>query len=128
MGGLFGTDSNMVTGVIWKYLTDKRVYTCPADYKEKKPELIMLTKYAKTVRGQTNTSYLMNGALCAYSITQKKTFRASQYRPDDIIMWQANDDNGGDWNDASSTPDEGIFRKHNGGTTIGCIGGSVEFM
>src|SRR5436190_644767 len=35
--GQFGTDSNMVTGVIWKYLTDRHVYTCPADFKEKKP-------------------------------------------------------------------------------------------
>jgi hypothetical protein len=61
-------------------------------------------------------------------LNRKKTFRASQFRPDDIILWQANDDNGGDWNDASSSPGEGIFKKHNGGTTVGSIGGSVEFM
>jgi len=121
--GQFGTDSNIVTGVIWKYLTEKRVYTCPSDLKEKKP-----TSPIFKARGMTNASYLMNGALCAYSTSQKKTFRASVYRPDDIIFWQSNDENAGDWNDASSSPDEGIFKKHNGGTTVGCIGGSVEFM
>jgi hypothetical protein len=115
----------MVTGVLWKYLTDKHVYTCPADLKEKRP-----TSAIFKARGQTNSSYLMNGALCAYTAppTQKKTFRQSAYRPDDIVMWQARDDNSTDWNDASSSPDEGIFQRHNGGTTLGCIGGSVEFM
>jgi prepilin-type N-terminal cleavage/methylation domain-containing protein len=120
--GQFGTDSNMVTGVLWKYVTDRRIYTCPADLKEKKPTAPLFK-----ARGQTNSSYLMNGALCSYSTSQKKTYKQSVYRPDDIIMWQARDDNASDWNDASSSPDEGIFQKHNGGTTVGCIGGSVEF-
>jgi hypothetical protein len=129
--GRFGTDSNIVTGVLWKYLTEKRVYTCPSDYKEKNPKIIMgdgIPSHASYIRGMTNASYLMNGALCAYSVSQKKTFKQSVFRPDDIVMWQAKDDSGGDWNDASSSPDEGIFEKHNGGTTVGCIGGSVEFM
>ncbi|MGZ5529837.1 MAG: type II secretion system protein [Limisphaerales bacterium] len=121
--GQFGSDSNMVTGVIWKYVTERKVYTCPADLKEKKP-----TSALFKTRGMTNSSYLMNGALCAFSTSQKKTFKQSVYRPDDIVMWQSRDDTPGDWNDASSSPDEGIFQKHNGGTTVACIGGSVEFM
>jgi hypothetical protein len=123
IGGRYVADTNMVSGQIWKYLTEKLVYACPADLKVMKP-----TSQLFKLRGQTNTSYLMNGALCAYSVSQKKTFRVSQYNPDDIIMWQANDENPGDWNDASSSPDEGIFRKHNGGTTISSIGGHSEFM
>jgi prepilin-type N-terminal cleavage/methylation domain-containing protein len=118
----FGADTNMVTGQIWKYNSEYKIYQCPADYKVSKPN-----KRPFLDRNMTNTSYLMNGALCAYTI-QAKVYKQDAYRPDDIIMWQANDDNGGDWNDASSTPNEGIFRKHNGGTTVGCIGGSVEFM
>jgi prepilin-type N-terminal cleavage/methylation domain-containing protein len=121
--GKFGTDSNMVTGQLWRYLTEKQVFACPADFKVAKP-----THPLFRARNQTNTSYLMNGALCAYSTGQKKTFRQNQYSPDDIIMWQANDENPGDWNDASSSPDEGIFRKHNQGTTISSIGGHSEFM
>src|SRR5690349_9853210 len=39
--GRFGTDSNMVTGVLWRYVTERKVYTCPADLKESKPERIM---------------------------------------------------------------------------------------
>ena len=104
-------------------VADRQVYACPADLKVAKPNSTLFK-----ARNQTNTSYLMNGALCAYSTAQKKTFKASQYSPDDIIMWQANDENPGDWNDASSSPDEGIFRKHNAGTTISSIGGHSEFM
>jgi prepilin-type N-terminal cleavage/methylation domain-containing protein len=118
--GSFGTDSNMNTGVLWKYLTEKQVFKCRADLKP--------TDRRFTDRNQTNTSYLMNGALCAYSTSQKKTFKQSQFQPDDIIFWQAIDTNAGDFNDGSSTPNEGIFEKHNGGTTIGSAAGHVEFM
>jgi prepilin-type N-terminal cleavage/methylation domain-containing protein len=120
--GKFGPDSNMVTGQLWKYLTEYKVFQCPADLKVSKPNSPFFT-----ARNQTNTSYLMNGALCAYAI-QAKVYKQDSFKPDDIIMWQANDENSGDWNDGSSTPDEGIFRKHNGGTTIGSIGGHCEFM
>ena len=123
IGGRFVGDTNLVSGQIWTYLTEKQVYACPADLKIAKP-----TSPVFRARGQTNTSYLMNGALCSYSTAVKKTYKVSAYNPDDIIMWQARDDNPGDWNDASSTPNEGIFRKHNEGTTVSSIGGHSEFM
>jgi prepilin-type N-terminal cleavage/methylation domain-containing protein len=118
--GGFGTDSNMNTGVLWKYLTEKNVYKCRADMNQKE-----IRK-----RNQTNSSYLMNGALCAYTAppTQTKTFKQSQFQPDDVIFWQAVDTVGTDYNDGSSSPREGIFEKHNGGTTIGSMAGHVEFM
>jgi len=119
----FGPDTNMVTGQIWKYLTEKQVFVCPADWKVRNPR-----HRDFTLRNQTNTSFLMNGALCAYDRNRKKTFRQNQFRPDDIIMWQSKHDSPGDWNDASSSPDEGIFEGHNGGTTISSIGGHSEFM
>jgi prepilin-type N-terminal cleavage/methylation domain-containing protein len=118
--GLFGPVTNIQSGVFWKYLTEYRVYVCPADLKTNSPLFL--------ARGQQQSSYLMNGALCAYSRDQKKTFRQSQFNPDDIVMWQARDDTPGDYNDGSSTPNEGIFRKHNDGTTVGSMGGHIEFM
>jgi prepilin-type N-terminal cleavage/methylation domain-containing protein len=121
--GHFSTDSNMVTGVLWKYLTEYRVFWCPSDFKERKPN----DKVYFQARNQTNASFLMNGALCAFTI-QGKVYRQNQYQPDDIILWQARDDSPGDWNDGSSYPTEGIFSKHNGGTTVGSIGGHCEFM
>src|SRR5436853_589809 len=30
----FGSDSNMITGQLWKYVTERKVFTCPADLKE----------------------------------------------------------------------------------------------
>jgi prepilin-type N-terminal cleavage/methylation domain-containing protein len=119
-GGQFGPVTNIQSGVLWKYLTEYKVYTCPADLKTNSPLFL--------ARGQQQSSYLMNGALCGYSRDQKKTFRQDQFKPDDIIMWQARDDTPGDYNDGSSSPNEGIFRKHNDGTTVGSIGGHIEFM
>jgi prepilin-type N-terminal cleavage/methylation domain-containing protein len=120
--GHFSTDSNMVTGVLWKYVTEYRVFWCPSDYKERNPNAAVFKQ-----RNQTNTSFLMNGALCAFTI-QSNVYRASVYQPDDIIMWQAKDDSSGDYNDASSSATEGIFSGHNAGTTVGSIGGHCEFM
>jgi hypothetical protein len=119
-GGSYAAVTNIKTGVLWKYLTEYQLYRCPADLKTNSPLFL--------ARGQRQTSYLMNGALCAYSTGQKKTFRQNQYSPDDIVFWQAREDTPGDFNDGSSTPNEGIFRRHNDGTTVGSMGGHIEFM
>jgi hypothetical protein len=41
---------------------------------------------------------------------------------------QADERSPGDFNDASSSPDEGITRIHNIGTTVGVIDGHVEYI
>lgn len=120
--GKYGTDSNMITGVLWKYLTEKKVFACPTDLKVRQPTSPLFTS-----RNQTNTSYLFNGALSAFRI-QAQVYKQSQYSPDDIILWQAKHDSPGDYNDGSSSPNEGIYGGHNGGTTVGSIGGHCEFM
>lgn len=122
--GAFGPFTNVQSGVFWKYLTEYQVYRCPADLKTN----LTLQNSLFTGRGQQQSSYLMNGALVAYSKDRKKTFAASAFKPDDIIMWQARHNTPGDYNDGSSSPDEGIFTNHNGGTTIGSIGGHIEFI
>jgi prepilin-type N-terminal cleavage/methylation domain-containing protein len=122
--GAFGPATNVQSGVFWKFLTEAQVYRCPADLKTNQTP----QNYLFTGRGQQLSSYLMNGALVAYSKDRKKTFRQSDFRPDDIVMWQARHTTPGDFNDGSSSPDEGIFTNHNGGTTIGSMGGHVEFI
>lgn len=106
------------TGLFWPYLKAFPTYRCPLD-KTNTP--------AFRQRGQKLSSYIMNGALCAYTI-QPRTFRVSQFRPDAIILWQADERSAGDFNDGSSTPDEGISRIHSQGTTVGCVDGHVEYM
>lgn len=111
--------TNLSTGVLWKYLTEKQVFRCPLEK----------TNSAQfRQRAQQLTSFIMNGALCAYDANRKKTFNQNAFSPDAIIMWQANEGTPGDFNDASSSPDEGISALHNKGTTVGCMGGHVEYI
>jgi hypothetical protein len=50
------------------------------------------------------------------------------FRQDSIIFWQALETNPGDFNDGSSSPNEGITKTHSIGTTVGVIDGHVEYM
>jgi hypothetical protein len=43
-----------------------------------------------------------------------------------VIFWQALESNPGDFNDGSSSPDEGITKLHSLGTTIGIVDGHIE--
>ncbi len=111
-------ETNIQTGVLWPYASAYKLFRCPLD---------RTNTPAFHTRGQKYTSYIMNGSMCAYQI-RPKTFKIDQFKPNDIIMWQADERSPGDFNDASSTPDEGITRIHNIGTTVGVIDGHVEYI
>jgi prepilin-type N-terminal cleavage/methylation domain-containing protein len=111
-------ETNIQTGVLWQYLGAYKIYRCPLD-KTNTPSFRQ--------RGQKYSSYIMNGAVCAFQI-RPKTFKITSFKPNDIFLWQADERNAGDFNDGSSTPDEGITRIHSQGTTIGVIDGHVEYI
>jgi prepilin-type N-terminal cleavage/methylation domain-containing protein len=78
-------------------------------------------------RAMQLSSYIMNGSLIAFG-AKTVTYKLTAFRADDIILWQANEKNAGDFNDASSSPDEGITKIHGQGTTVGIVTGSVEYL
>jgi prepilin-type N-terminal cleavage/methylation domain-containing protein len=106
------------TGLLWDYLRAMSVYRCPMDK----------TNSLWTQRAQKMSSYLMNGAVGGYGDISPNSFKSTQFRPDDIIFWQALETNPSDFNDGSSEPDEGITKLHSIGTTVGCVDGHVEYM
>ncbi len=112
------TETNIATGVLWTYLKTAKVYRCPLDRTN--------TAQFKQ-RAQKLTSYIMNGALVHYSTAQKVPFKATMFKPDAVIMWQGGERAYNDFNDGSSTPDEGISGIHNSGTVLGVIDGHVEY-
>jgi prepilin-type N-terminal cleavage/methylation domain-containing protein len=73
------------------------------------------------------SSYILNGSIIAFG-GKSVPYKASQFHANDIILWQANEKSSGDFNDASSSPDEGITKIHNLGLLVGEIGGAVEYM
>jgi len=109
-------------GLLYQYVKNFGVYRCPLDRTN--------APYWR-LRAQQLSSYLINGAVCGFgriSQTPASSFRASQFRGDAVIFWQALETNPGDYNDGSSSPDEGITRLHSQGTTLGVIDGHVEFI
>ena len=105
-------------GLIRKTIQIDKPFFCPLD---------KTNTVAFRARGMKLSSYIMNGAICAYTI-QPKVFKQSQFKADAIVMWQADERSPGDFNDGSSTPNENITRLHNEGTTVGVVTGSVEYF
>jgi prepilin-type N-terminal cleavage/methylation domain-containing protein len=110
--------TNIQTGTLWKYVLTYNIYRCPLD---------RTNTVAFKSRGQKYTSYIMNGSITHFQI-RGPTYKITAFRPDAIIMWQADERMPGDFNDGSSSPDEGITRIHNVGTTVGVVSGSVEYL
>jgi len=95
---------NLKAGAFFVYLKNPNVYHCPNHdpSSTKAPQGPHLTDWL--------TSYLMNGAVNNYDAEQapgvKPYFKISKFRPDDLIMWEAEESGGAAWNDGSSYPQE----------------------
>jgi len=105
-------------GLLWDYIRNKGVYRCPADR----------TNATMNLRAQKLSSYLMNGAVCGYGAISPNSYKANLFPQDSIIFWQALETSVGDFNDGSSSPDEGITKLHSLGTTVGIVDGHIEYM
>jgi prepilin-type N-terminal cleavage/methylation domain-containing protein len=107
-------------GQSWPFLTTAGVYRCPLD---------KTNANYWSLRKQKITTYIQNGALVGYDgNTYLRPFKLSRFKQDSLIIWQGREDNPGDFNDASSTPAEGISKAHEDGTTLGGVDGHVEYM
>ncbi len=106
------------TGLIYEYIKNHQVYRCPSDNQTNQIRL----------RTQKMSSYLMNGAVCGFGGISPNSYKATQFKQDAIIIWQALETNPGDFNDGSSSPNEGITRLHSIGTTVGVVDGHIEYL
>lgn len=113
-------------GALWKYLKHEKVYKCPFD--------------DENGRGPVHpiTSYGLNGAVNGYGRSPVPFFRASQFKSDDVVMWELDETyNGGAniFNDGSNFPPEGITKRHGGrnarnysGAIVSCFGGHAVWI
>ena len=106
-------------GLLWDFIKGTGVYRCPLD----NTNLVTWKQ-----RGQKLASYLMNGAVGGYGKISPGSYKVGQFRQDAIIMWQALETNPGDFNDGSSSPNEGITKLHSLGTTVAVVDGHIEFL
>jgi prepilin-type N-terminal cleavage/methylation domain-containing protein len=110
------------TGLLYTYIGDPAVYVCPLDKTN-------LTAWRS--RAMKMSSYLMNGAVCGFGAiasNPESSYKAATFPADAIIFWQALETNPGDFNDGSSSPNEGITKLHSIGTTVGGVDGHVEYI
>jgi prepilin-type N-terminal cleavage/methylation domain-containing protein len=91
-------------GALYTYLKNPALYHCPNHDPSAGPT-------AGVHRSDWLTSYLMNGAVNNYGLAPSGQdaftyYKITKFRPDDIIMWEAEESGGAAWNDGSSYPQE----------------------
>ena len=120
-------------GLLWPFIRDISIYRCPLD-------LTNTTEFA-TKRANKLSTYVENGAICAYGNTavlaSGQSFRMTAFKQDAFIMWEPNpfllDGTTSSYNDAASYPDPtsdgGLGTRHGkaGGVVLG-ISGNVQFV
>ena len=105
------------TGSLWKYHELRGTYRC-IGHKEPYKNAMWAT------------SYLMNGAVVDYTFGGKRHFqrRLTEFRPEGVLMWEADEVDGG-WNDGSSFPyEDRSTRRHDKGATVGSFDGHVWWL
>ena len=128
----------MEEGLLWDYLKDRDLFRCPLHYRNHKYDNLSLRL----------TSYLMNGAIAGFPNgfdppePPEAFFRVyplDKFRPDGVVFWEPPDPNGlgeeenpagdwgEDWQDGSSSPDQGMTYRHGDGATFSFFDGHTEW-
>jgi prepilin-type N-terminal cleavage/methylation domain-containing protein len=105
-------------GQLGSYLKDEKILQCPADTTHN-------LKFLQ--RGIYLTSYVWNLAVNAWG-NGSKTYKLTQFKVDSILQWEPDESFPFYFNDFANFPDEGVSRRHGKGASVGCFGGSAEFL
>jgi hypothetical protein len=139
-------------GQLGPYLQEIQVMFCPRDLVESKGPKRSLW----LARDMKVTSYTWNGAVISFArlpnsnpatasavARNPNTHKLSSFRPNDILMWEADEWTPFWFNDAGNQPHEGISQRHSGasagrvqnvnidvggGATVGTFGGTAVYM
>jgi len=115
-------DHTVERGLLWPYHVTKQLYWCPLDRTN--------TAFF-SAREMKVCSYMMNGAVSAYTTGPRgpyTTYRMTEFQPDRMLYWEADEKQPSNYDNVASTPDEGVTQRHNTGTVMGMFGGQTEYM
>ena len=115
-------------GALWAYLKTVTVYRCPTDN---------TNSALWRQRPQKLSTYIENGAICAYGALSPRAYTQGQFRQDGFMLWEPVDGTTASgvsyYNDGASYPDPavdgGLGRRHDqrGGMVLD-FSGSVQFI
>ncbi len=120
------TDYGPERGLFYNTLRSRKMYMCPAHQTNTAAWRQSNIKFA---------SYLMSGVVIRSSDSfdwsaggAGKTFKATDFRPTDMIFWETDEKDPGYFNDGSSSPGEGFSKRHSTGAVVGLMGGHFEYL
>jgi len=113
-------------GLFYPAMASWKMYMCP---------LHKTNTAAWKQSGIKFTSYLMNGAVIDGSGSfdwsagsRGKTFKTTSFAPTDMIFWETDEKDPGNYNDGASQPSEGFSTRHSFGAIVGLMGGHVDYV
>ena len=115
-------------GLYYPYLLNWKMYWCPAHMTNTAAWINSFIKFC---------SYNLNGCVINGSKAfdwnagvAGKTYRSTDLKPMDMLFWEPNELDPGNFNDASSSPGEKgeLSKRHGDGAVIGMMDGHVEFI
>ena len=115
-------DHTVEQGQLWKYHGSKKLLFCPLD---------RTNTLQFRAREMKVSSYMMNGAVSAYSTGPRgpySTYKITDFKPDAMIYWEADEKQPSNYDNVASRPDEGVTQRHNTGTVMGNFGGHTDYM
>ncbi len=115
-------DHTVEKGQLWNYHATRQLYFCPLDRTN--------TSFFR-LREMKVASYMMNGAVSQYSTGPRgeySTYKHTQFAPDAMLYWEADEKQPSNYDNVASRPDEGVSQRHNTGVVMGMFGGQTEYM
>ena len=92
------------TGQLYPYLKSTDVLMCPGDR-------VNAQFYE---RQMYISSYVWNGAISRFIITNSQALKLGQFRPTAILQWESDETRPISFNDGGNLPNEGFTRRHGG--------------
>jgi prepilin-type N-terminal cleavage/methylation domain-containing protein/prepilin-type processing-associated H-X9-DG protein len=109
-------------GQLWPFHSTKVLYWCPLE---------RTNNTLFRAREMQVSSYVMNGAVSGYNTGPRgnyTTYKMSEFLPDRMLYWEADEKQPSNFDNVASTPDEGVTQRHNSGSVMGMFDGHTEFM
>ena len=109
-------------GQLWPFHQSKQLLWCPL---ERTNDVFFRQREMQVC------SYMMNGAVSGYSTGPSgmySTYKVTEFRPDSMAYWEADEKQPSNYDNVSSQPNEGVTQRHNTGVMMGMFGGQAEYM